>query len=443
MSEPAVESKRFGLRSIGPASITASVVLGPGSILTSSKVGTEFGYSMIWVLASAAILMWSMTALSARLGVTLDGTLCDELTNRAGRPFAVLVGVSLFLIAACFQFSNNIGIVAAFEPFLPKESAVLATFSIGSRELKFGWPDVILFCINAGIITALLGFRHLYRPVEKCMKFLMGIMILGFAANLLLSRPSVMSIIEGFLPRLPEATGPESGETIKRLLPVLGMIGTTFSVGGAFFQSYLVRQKGWTLSDLRQGLIDSSIGIFVLGTVTMMIMVTAASVLHGKITGSELKSVADVAMQLEPLFGRGALILFSMGIFAGAISSFLVNAMIGGSIMSDGLGLGGKMDQLWPKVFTVLALLMGMTVGILVRASGQKPVNLIIFAQAMTVLGNPVLAGSMLWLATRPDLTGEKRVPLWLKILTTIGFLVVLVLALRTVFNLYTQLSAA
>ena len=49
------ESKRaFSIwRAVGPAIITASVVLGPGSILSASKIGYQHGYAMVWVLAFA------------------------------------------------------------------------------------------------------------------------------------------------------------------------------------------------------------------------------------------------------------------------------------------------------------------------------------------------------------------------------------------------------
>jgi Mn2+/Fe2+ NRAMP family transporter len=111
-------------KSIGPALITASVVIGPGSILSVSKIGHQFGYQMTWVLVLAILLMISMTALSARLGVTLDNTLCEELAQRAGRPLAALAGITLFLIAACFQFGNNLGVLAAIEPFYGSDGAL-------------------------------------------------------------------------------------------------------------------------------------------------------------------------------------------------------------------------------------------------------------------------------------------------------------------------------
>ena len=419
------------LRSIGPAIIVASVVLGPGSILTSSKVGCQYGYGMLWVLVIAGILMFGMTALSARLGVTLEGTLCEELRVRAGKGWSILVGVSLFLIAGCFQFSNNVGIFAALEPFFEVEGS--------------WWPDILLVTLNLAIIAALFGMKKLYVPVERLMKILVGIMIIGFLANLIMARPSLWGFLAGLVPQFPDGAAEsllphrgEEGKVVDNLFVVQALIGTTFSVGGAFYQSYLVRQKGWRLINLQQGLVDSACGIAVLGMITMMIMVTAAAVLHQVVDPNELSGAADVARQLTPLFGRGATILFCLGIFAGAFSSFLINAMIGGSVLADGLGWGGYLDQRGPKYCTVAALLAGMGVALWMRAANvDRPVNLIIFAQAMTVLGNPILAAVMLYLATRKDLTGQRAVPLWMKILATLGLVVVTYLALRTGIRLW------
>lgn len=418
------EDQRVGrLGSIGPAILIAAVVLGPGSILANSKVGWQYGYDMVWVLVGASLLLIGMTALSARLGVFLDGTICEELARRAGRPLAALTGVSLFLVAACFQFGNNLGVLYAIEPLLDgsdfEDSRVLSA--------------VVLVALNGGIVVALFGFRRLYLPIERLVKILVGVMLIGFAANLILARPSIASILGGLWPRGPQRAIETS---------VVAVIATTFSVGGAFYQSYLVRQKGWTRDHLKIGLVDSFAGIGTLGLMSVMIMVTAAAVLHGNDAVQKLTSAADVARQLDPLFGVWSTGLFCMGIFAAALSSFLVNAMIGGTVLSDGLGLGGSMDERWPKIFTVLALMTGMIVALGVKMAEFNTGNLIIVAQAITVLGNPLLAGAMLWLACRSDMKSQRAVPLWMKIVAGAGFLVVLVLSASTARNVYLKIVA-
>lgn len=416
------------LRSIGPALIVASVVVGPGSILTSSQVGASFGYSMVWVLALACILMLGMTALSARLGVSISGSLCDEIRARCGAWLAILAGVCVFLVCTCFQFTNNLGVLAGLEPF-----AAL------SPKVKVG----VLCAGNLIVIAALFGFQSLYRPMEKIVVAMVALMIFGFAGNLLLSQPSVISTIAGLWPTMPiETIGQLFPQIVDEKLsdpfmPVQGLIGTTFSIAGAFYLAYLVQKKGWSVKDWTKGFMDSAVGIIALGVISLMIMVTAAAVLHGNIAGDELKSTSDVAEALKPLFGQAAVILFSLGLFAGAFSSFLVNALIGGTLLSDGLGLGSDMDTRWPKIFTVVSLLTGLIVAWYIQLKGFSPVPVIVFAQSLTVLGNPVLAGVLVWLSRKRRADGERIAPMWMTVLAFFGFLLVLFLAIRTAIRLY------
>jgi len=449
------------LRTIGPALIVASVVLGPGSILISSKVGCQYGYSMLWVLAAAAILMIGMTALAARVGVATEKTLCGELAARIGRPFAALVGVLLFLVIAAFQSSNNMAVVTSIESLLSAKGSVergdaeTATAAeetakdtngenqVMTEEVSRPLLITLLVLFNALIIIMMFGLKALYKPLERLMKCMLLVMVVAFGINLLFAKPSLVGVVSGLLPQVSSdvASGfwpvrNAAGKIIDPLWAIQGMIATTFSVAGAFYQGYLVREKGWTASHVRQGLIDSIVGIAVLGGCSAMIMTTAAATLHGNIAPDQLQSAADVAMQLQPLFGNAATALFGFGIFAACFSPFLINAMIGGLLLSDGLNMGGTIDSQWARRLTVAALLFGMIVGIYATARGESPVGVIVFAQALTVLGVPLLALSLLFLATRPDVRQRVPFPTWLVALASIGLLVTIVLAVRTAWRI-------
>lgn len=410
------------LRSIGPAIIVASVVLGPGSILTSSKTGCTFGYNMLWLVALTTLLMIGMTALAARTGVSLERSPCDELAGRGGRPLAALIGLVLFGIVACFQFGNNAAVIAALQPYC------------GDGDL---WPWLVLGGINLTVLIILFAQSRLYKRIELLMKILIGVMVLGFVGNLFFARPDFAAVGQGLIPNLPEGLEPSllpkrSEDGVEDpLMPIQALIGTSFSIAGAFYTAYLVRDRGWTKDKLGRSQLDSVVGICVLGLLSMTIMVTAAAVLHGKVEASELGSVDDLARQLRPLFGGTATVLFSLGILAGALSSFLVNAMIGGAMLSDGLGLGSSMNAQSPRICTALALLIGMGVAIAMQRSGEPPLRLIYFAQALTVIGNPLLAAVLLWFARRVE------APLWMKFLAWIGFALVSVIALRVGVTLY------
>ena len=79
-----------------------------------------------------------------------------------------------------------------------------------------------------------------------------------------------------------------------------------FAIAAAYFQIYLVRQKGIKREDLAACLIDSRLGVLLMAAITLMIMGTAAAALKGV----KLEGAADVAMQLEPLCGNWGKALF-------------------------------------------------------------------------------------------------------------------------------------
>ena len=220
------------------------------------------------------------------------------------------------------------------------------------------------------------------------------------------------------------------------------MVGTTFSVAGAFYQGYLVKQKGWGLEDAQRSLSDTIASISILGGVTAIILMTAWRSFYGNPAATGFASVADVARQLEPLFGPAAKGIFCIGILAGGASSFLVNAMIGGTVLSDSFGKGSKLSDAAPRHFTVLALFVGMLVAIVSLMKEGSVVHLITFAQALTVLGIPVLALALIYLGTRPELTGERKVPRWILSSAILGFFVSCALAVLTASKVYEKLSA-
>ena len=105
--------------------------------------------------------------------------------------------------------------------------------------------------------------------------------------------------------------------------------------------------------------------------------------------------------------------------------------------MSDALGKGSRLGGRWVLGLTTAALLSGMVIALInLRNGKESTVALIVFAQALTVLGIPALALALIYLGTRPDLTGERRVPRWIIGLAIIGFIVACVLAGRTVLAL-------
>ena len=412
-------------RSIGPALITACVVFGPGSLLINSNVGAKYGYELLWLLLLTGILMGTYTTMAARVGVLGGATPCTLVARRLGRPVAAVIGINLCLICSAFQFSNNLAVVAAAEALVPKVP-----------------PVIVLIILNGLIIIFLFTAKQIYRLLEKVMKVMVAVILLSFVINLILARPSLTGIIKGLVPGIPESISlglphKVEGQIEDPLLLIASLLGTTFSVAAALYQGNLVRERGWTIKEYLHSIGDSVAGVALLTTVSAVLMITTATVIPGK----QADNIGVLAQSLQPLLGSTAYIIFCTGLFAVAMNPFLINAMIGGSILADGLGKPARLSDLWSRIFTVGVLLVGMVVAVLALRTGQRPVNLIIFGQALTVIGNPLMAATILWLANQKDIMGERRNTLILNILGGVGFLVVLFMAIRVLILVVLKLN--
>jgi len=427
-------------RSIGPALITACVVFGPGSLLISSKIGATHGYELLWLLIMTGVLMGTYMTTAARIGVVGGQTPCTLIASRLGRIAAAVIGINLCLICTAFQFSNNLAVAAAFD-------------TLGIARL-FGDPNQmteqtrntintgVLLVFNLFVIGGVFALRHVYRGLERIMKIMVALILACFLVNLFVVRPNIVQVFAGLIPHLPEGVSlrlparSEAGIADPMVL-VASLLGTTFSVAGAFYQGNLVREKGWKMQDYRRGIGDSIAGVAVLTGVSAMIMVTAGAVLLDR----PANDIGALAMQLRPLLGPATHTLFCVGLLAVAMNPFVINAMIGGSILADGLGKPARLSDKWSRWFTVLVLLVGMGVAMIVLHTPVKKVDAIVFGQALTVTGNPLMAAAILYLANRKDIMGEKRNTLLLNILGGLGFVVVLLMALRVLYILLLKLT--
>jgi len=401
---------------IGPGIITACVVIGPGSILSSSKVGAANGFALSWVVVLAVGFMMVYMMLGARLGVAASQSPATLLTDRVGRWLAALIGIGVFFISAAFQFGNNIGVHSAFKEY---ENYI--------TQVPYLQVDYVVVLFNALAIFFVFGFRDLYRAIERLMMVFVGLMLLSFAINLLFAKPDPVEFFAGFVPILGSVV---SGQDPANLLDIslLALVGTTFVITAAYNQAYLVQQKGWGKEDLQDGLLDARIGSVIMGLITIMLMSTAAAALRGQ----ELAHVHDVASGLRPAFGAWGHTLFCLGLFSAAYSSFLVNSMIGGFILADGLGLGSKPTDFGPKLFTTAVLLTGMVVALLVLKAKFNPVPAIVAAQAVTVIAAPLVAGALWWLTNQADIMGKDRTSPTVNVLAGIGFVLLLAMAAYT-----------
>ncbi len=363
------------IKSIGPAFIIASVVLGPGSITVASRIGSSFGYELLWVLLFSGISMIVYTSMAARFGIINRDSILHVISKKYSKWFSVSIGAAVFLAALSWQFGNNLGIGIAMKEITGINESV--------------WPVIFT---TAGVILIFYA-KNLYNILEKLMTAMVMIMIISFTINLVLIKPNVADVAKGFLPiSFPNDSFAE----------IASLVATTFALPAAIYQAYLVQNKGWRKKDLNEGIVSANSGVVMLVLITAIIIITSAAALHPK--GIKVNSAAEMAMQLDKLFGNFARYIFSFGLSAAAFSSLMVNAVIGGGMLSDSLQKGRSMNEKMPKIVTTIILLTGMLIAVFFKGN---IIYALIMAQASSVFGVPLVAVGLMLVANNKDIMAE------------------------------------
>lgn len=173
-------------------------------------------------------------------------------------------------------------------------------------------------------------------------------------------------------------------------------------------------------------------GIIILGLMSAIVLICAATVLHPK--GIRVNSATDMAKALEPLFGKYASLLFLSGLFGASFSSLIGNATGGGTLLGDALGYGGQLNSKVVRYLIALVMLIGATIAIIF---GKLPLELIVFAQSVTIFIVPLIGIAMYVVANDAQIMGTLKNTATVKLIGGIGLLILIVLGLMNIKELF------
>ena len=163
-----------------------------------------------------------------------------------------------------------------------------------------------------------------------------------------------------------------------------------------------------------------------------LVLICAAAVLNPK--DIKVNSATQMASALKPLFGGYATHLFLAGFFGASFSSLVGNAAVGGTLLSDGLGFGSHLSSKITRSFIGLVMVCG---AIIAMIFGKLPLELIVFAQSITIFLVPFIGIAMYFIANKKRVMEKHVNTVVAKIFGALGLLLVFFLAIYSVYDLF------
>src|SRR3984957_6139210 len=362
---------------LGPAFVAAVAYVDPGNFATNFTAGAQFGYRLAWVIAAANLMAMLVQYLSAKVGVATGQDLPELCREHLPRSVSRGLWVQAELVAMATDLAEFVGAAIGL-------------------NLLFGMP-----LLAAGLVTAVVAFGILaldqrgYRRFELAIAGLLGLVLLGFAYDLIAVRPSGRDIAAGLVPHLSGGHG--------MLLLVAGIIGATVMPHVVYLHSALTKGRVSCSDDgerrqlMRFQRIDVIVALGAAGLINLAMLFVAAA-LFGRGGGASLGGSLQAAhADLGRLVGGGAALAFAVALLASGLSSSSVGTYAGQVVMQ------GFIDRRIP-VF----LRRGITMipALVVLAAGLPPTGSLVISQVVLSFGIPFALVPLVLLTRRADIMG-------------------------------------
>ena len=390
--------KRSGLQSfldeLGPGLITGAADDDPSGISTYSVAGASFGYATLWTALLSFPLMAAVQLMCARLGMVTGCGLASVIRTRYPR-WVLWLACSLVIVANIFNIGADLGGMAD-------------AMQMMSGIRAYYWTPFF-----AALIIALLMWTS-YSTMARVFKWL-TLVLFAYVITAFLAHPSWSAVLRAtFIPHIQW--------TRDYLAVLVGILGTTISPYLFFWQAAqeveedrqlgkttVAQRRGSTNKELRIAQKDVLTGMLLSNLVMYFLILTTGATLH--VHGvTQIETAKQAAEALLPLAGKGAYLLFTLGLVG---TGMLAVPVLAGSSAyaiaeaarwkSASLGI---VPQRARKFYAVIAI--AIVVGLALDFAGFNAVKMLFWSAILNGLLAPPLVVMVVLLTSDRKVMGSR-----------------------------------
>jgi NRAMP (natural resistance-associated macrophage protein)-like metal ion transporter len=378
IEENIVETAEGYWEKLGPGLTTGAADDDPSGIATYSQTGAKYGLGFVWLALFTYPLIGIVQEMCARIGLVTGKGLAGII--KTYYPRWILYSLTLLLFAAnAFNIGADLGAMA--------QATRLLTPALPA------WLLVILFTF----LSLYLQIFTSYKTYAKYLKWLALVLFSYIFTAFTLKLDWGDIIYHTLIPQFPL-----NRDSILLLGAVLG---TTISPYLFFWQTsqeieaknmhtdssprpakIVVEIDTKEMKDMR---VDVWSGMFISNIVMFFIMVVCAVTLfpHGI---TNINSAADAAAALLPLAGKGAYLLFAVGIIGSGLLAIPILAASTSYAISESMQWGYGLNKKFREAHAFYGvIILSMIVGLLLNFIGLDPIKALIYSAFANCLVAP------------------------------------------------------
>jgi manganese transport protein len=298
------------LKYIGPGLLVTVGFIDPGNWAANIATGSEYGYTLLWIVSLSTIMLIVLQHNVAHLGIATGYCLAEAAT----------VYIKPWVSKSILSFAVMASIATSLAEILGGAIALQMLFDV---PIKAGAILVTVFVL-------ILLFSHSYRKIEKWIIGFVSLIGLSFLYELFLVDVDwIRAGVSWVKPSIPEGS----------MLLLMSVLGAVVMPHNLFLHSEIIQSRQWNLEDekiinrqLKYEFADTLFSMIVGWAINSAMIILAAATFfkHGTLV-TELQQAKSL---LDPLLGSNAAVVFAAALLFSGIASSITSGMAGGSIVS-------------------------------------------------------------------------------------------------------------
>ena len=313
-------------RYIGPGLLVTVGFIDPGNWASNFAAGSEFGYSLLWVVTLSTVMLIILQHNVAHLGIVTGLCLSEAATQYTPKWVSRPILGTAVLASISTSLAEILGGAIALQMLL---------------DIPIIWGSVL-----TTVFVSIMLFTNSYKKIERA--------IIAFVSvyELFLVRIDWPVAVQGWVtPSFPQGS----------MLIIMSVLGAVVMPHNLFLHSEVIQSHEYNKQDdasirrvLKYELFDTLFSMIVGWAInSAMILLAAATFFKGGIQVEELQQAKSL---LDPLLGSSAGVVFALALLMAGISSTITSGMAAGSIFAGIFGESYHIRDSHSQVGVILSL---------------------------------------------------------------------------------------
>ena len=377
------------LKYIGPGLLVTVGFIDPGNWASNIAAGSQFGYSLLWMVTLSTVMLILLQHNVAHLGIA-TGLCLSEATARFTPTWISRPVLSLAMMAsAATSLAELLGAAIAL-------------------KMLFGIP-IPAGALMATVLVLILLFTNTYKRIERWIIGFVSIIGLSFIYELyLVDIDWSAAVVAWVTPKIPDNS----------IIIIMSVLGAVVMPHNLFLHSEIIQSRQWNLKEenvirrqLKFEFADTIVSMIIGWAInSAMILLAAATFFKGGILVNELQQAESI---LKPMLGNSSALVFAVALLFSGIASSVTSGMAGGSIFS---GIFQEPYDIKDN-HSRLGVLISVMVALIIIFFISNPLMALIYSQMALSIVLPFIIFIQVYLTSSKKIMGKYANSAFMKII--------------------------